>query len=57
LGANTLLHGKVEGTNESFTASMQGVHLLTDKNTHIRFGIQPGKSHLFDVETGLRRVG
>ncbi len=57
LGANTLLHGKVEGTNESFTASMQGVHLLTDKNKQIRFGIQPGKSHLFDVETGLRRVG
>ncbi len=57
LGANTLLHGKVEGTGESFTASMQGVHLLTDKNARIRFGIQPGKTHLFDAETGLRRAG
>ncbi|MDG1470090.1 MAG: sn-glycerol-3-phosphate ABC transporter ATP-binding protein UgpC [Ascidiaceihabitans sp.] len=56
LGANTLLHGKLAGTAESFTASMQGVHLLTDKNAQIRFGIQPGKAHLFDVETGLRRA-
>ena len=56
LGANTLLHGKLAGTTENFTASMQGVHLLTDKNAQIRFGIQPGKAHLFDVETGLRRA-
>lgn len=55
LGANTLLHGRLSPSDETFTASMQGVHLLTDKNARIRFGIQPGKAHLFDVETGLRR--
>lgn len=56
LGANTLLHGKLVGSSEVFTASMQGVHLLNDKNMQIRFGIQPGKAHLFDVDSGLRRT-
>jgi sn-glycerol 3-phosphate transport system ATP-binding protein len=54
LGANTLLHGKIVGFTESFTISLQGVHLLTDKNREVRFCVQPGKAHLFDVETGLR---
>ncbi|WP_299024062.1 sn-glycerol-3-phosphate ABC transporter ATP-binding protein UgpC [uncultured Sulfitobacter sp.] len=57
LGANTLLHGKLDGTDESFTASMQGVHLLSDDTRVLRFGIQPGKAHLFDAATGLRRTG
>jgi sn-glycerol 3-phosphate transport system ATP-binding protein len=56
LGANTLLHGTLEGTTENFTASMQGVHLLADKHSQIRFGIQTGKAHLFDVLSGLRRT-
>lgn len=56
LGANTLLHGKLTGTSQSFTASLQGVHLMADTNPQLRFGIQPGKSHLFDVQTGLRRT-
>ena len=56
LGANTLLHGKLDGTTESFTASMQGVHLLKDGPSQIRFGIQTGKAHLFDAGTGLRRT-
>jgi sn-glycerol 3-phosphate transport system ATP-binding protein len=57
LGANTLLHGKMTGASQSFTVSLQGVHLLTDNNREMRFVIQPGKAHLFDVDTGLRRTG
>jgi sn-glycerol 3-phosphate transport system ATP-binding protein len=56
LGANTLLHGTLEGTAESFTASMQGVHLLANKQSQIRFGIQTGKAHLFGSGSGLRRT-
>ena len=57
LGANTLLHGKLNPSGEAFTASMQGVHLLADTTKPLRFGIQPGKMHLFDVASGLRRTG
>ena len=55
LGANTLLHGVLAGSTEGFTASMQGVHLLTDGAREVRLGVQPGKAHLFDAESGLRR--
>lgn len=54
LGANTLLHCELAQTRESFTASLQGVHILSDTNASMRFSIEPEKSHLFDVETGLR---
>jgi sn-glycerol 3-phosphate transport system ATP-binding protein len=56
LGANTLLHCELVGTDESFTASLQGVHVLDGANTSMRFSIQPAKSHLFDIDTGLRRA-
>ncbi len=57
LGANTLLHGALEGAIDGFTVSLQGVHLLSSDNNDMRFSIQPGKAHLFDADTGLRRVG
>ncbi|GAA6177548.1 sn-glycerol-3-phosphate ABC transporter ATP-binding protein UgpC [Sulfitobacter pacificus] len=57
LGANTLLHGVVDGVSGNFTASLQGVHLMEQANKELRFSIQPGKAHLFDVDTGLRRIG
>ncbi|MHA6265150.1 sn-glycerol-3-phosphate ABC transporter ATP-binding protein UgpC [Arenibacterium sp. CAU 1754] len=56
LGANTLLHGRLAGARENCTVSMQGVHLVTDYDRDLRFGIQPGKAHLFDAATGLRRT-
>ncbi len=56
LGANTLLHCELAGTHESFTASLPGVHTLNRADSALRFSIQPGKSHLFDVGTGLRRT-
>ena len=56
LGANTLLHGAVDGVSGNFTASLQGVHLMDQPSKELRFAIQPDKAHLFDVDTGLRRV-
>ena len=55
LGANTLLHGVLAHTGESFTVSLQGVHLLTDATKEMRLSVQPGKSHVFDTASGLRR--
>ncbi|PYG25036.1 ABC transporter ATP-binding protein [Pelagimonas varians] len=57
LGANTLLHGMLDGSSESFTISLQGVHLMPDTNTPRSFRIEEGKAHVFDAETGLRRTG
>ncbi len=56
LGANTLLHCELLGTNDSFTASLPGVHVLSGEQNAMQFSIQPMKSHLFDIETGLRRT-
>jgi len=56
LGANTLLHGTLKNTAEAFTISLQGVHLFDTQNSDHAFSIEDGKAHLFDVDTGLRRL-
>lgn len=56
LGANTLLHGQLAATLESFTASLPGVHFLQKDLPERRFKVQPGKAHLFDAGSGLRRA-
>jgi sn-glycerol 3-phosphate transport system ATP-binding protein len=56
LGANTLLHGVLTGMPDSFTVSLQGVHVLSANNKDMGFSMEPGKTHLFDIETGLRRT-
>jgi sn-glycerol 3-phosphate transport system ATP-binding protein len=56
LGANTLLHGTLTETSESFTVSLQGVHLLANNSAAQGFSIEDGKAHLFDAATGLRRT-
>ena len=56
LGANTLLHGTLAGGAAQFTASLQGVHLMSSRAGELRFSIQPGKAHVFDAATGVRRV-
>jgi sn-glycerol 3-phosphate transport system ATP-binding protein len=56
LGANTLLHGRLGGAADAFTVSLQGVHLLPEAGAEMRFRVQPGKGHLFDIETGVRRT-
>ncbi|WP_299620836.1 sn-glycerol-3-phosphate ABC transporter ATP-binding protein UgpC [uncultured Tateyamaria sp.] len=57
LGANTLLHGVLEGLDGGFTVSLQGVHLMPETTTARGFRIEPGKAHVFDPESGLRRTG
>jgi sn-glycerol 3-phosphate transport system ATP-binding protein len=56
LGANTLLHGALEGASDPFTISLQGVHLLQGASDTQGLSIAPGKAHIFDAGTGLRRV-
>ncbi|WP_417248139.1 ABC transporter ATP-binding protein [Celeribacter sp.] len=53
LGANTLLHGRLDGTNEAFTLSLAGVHHAVTGET-IRFSVDPENLHFFDPETGQR---
>ena len=56
LGANTLLHGKLDNHPDSFTVSLQGVHPMSQSGKRMQFSIQPGQAHVFDTETGVRRV-
>ena len=56
LGANTLLHGSLAGDDGVFTVSLPGVHLLSPDNSEQSFVIQSGKAHVFERDSGLRRV-
>ena len=52
LGANTLLHGRLDGTPHAFTASLPGVH--RDVGGTMRLRPEAGALHLFDAQTGER---
>jgi sn-glycerol 3-phosphate transport system ATP-binding protein len=54
LGANTLLHGFLTTTRESFTVSLPGVHQLPTGDTPMRLSIDPAHIHLFDPQSGKR---
>lgn len=54
LGANTLIHGKLDGSDDLFTAAINGVHLLSKSDENLRLSIPPEKVYLFDQESGLR---
>jgi sn-glycerol 3-phosphate transport system ATP-binding protein len=54
LGANTLLHGHLEGSETVFTASLPGVHLQTKSSEAVRLAVAPENIHLFDRDTGKR---
>ena len=56
LGANTLLHGAIEGSGAGFTVSLQGVHQLPTDASERCFRIEQGKAHVFDEDSGLRRT-
>ena len=56
LGANTLLHGAIEGSGAGFTVSLQGVHQLPTDASARCFRIEQGKAHVFDENSGLRRT-
>ena len=54
LGANTLIHGKLEGNNELFTASLDGIHHFSKSDKMLRLSIAPENVYLFDLNSGLR---
>ena len=53
LGANTLLHGRLDGTSNAFTISLPGVHYAVAGQV-IRFSVDPKYMHFFDMESGQR---
>jgi len=55
LGANTLLHGKLNATGNDITVSLQGVHTLSPGTT-IRFAAMNASLHIFDVVDGMRVI-
>jgi len=54
IGANTLIHGKLENSNEILVASISGVVKEDTIGKNINLSIQDNKLHLFDTNTDLR---
>jgi len=54
LGANTLIHGRLENSSIPLTVSISGVHEIKPESNAMRFTIEPGNIHLFDAATGER---
>ncbi len=53
LGANTLIHGVLEGTERDMVVSLDGIRDIGE-GTVLGFSIRPGAMHLFDAGTGRR---
>ncbi len=53
LGANTLIHGTLEGTEREMVASLPGIHQL-EPGRVLGFLIRPDELHQFDSKTGKR---
>jgi len=53
LGAVTLLHGHLNGTDSEFVASMPG-HVTAPPDTLMRFAVAAENLHLFDPDSGQR---
>ena len=56
LGANTLIHGTLDGVAQDFVASLPGVHREADLPETLRVSVPAEAMHLFDAATG-RRIG
>ncbi|MEL7257676.1 MAG: sn-glycerol-3-phosphate ABC transporter ATP-binding protein UgpC [Pseudomonadota bacterium] len=54
LGANTLLHGRLDSINADVTISLPGVHTMSAEPAPMRFAAQPGMIHLFNSTSGHR---
>ncbi|QPZ92191.1 ABC transporter ATP-binding protein [Thioclava electrotropha] len=54
LGANTLLHGTLEGRGEAMTAALPGVHMEKEAVGQVRLSVNAEDLHLFDPKTGQR---
>lgn len=57
LGANTLIHGKLNGTSHSMTASVSGVFELGQNPNAICFSIEQKNMHVFGAKDGQRISG
>ncbi|MEO3417140.1 sn-glycerol-3-phosphate import ATP-binding protein UgpC [Roseovarius sp. CAU 1744] len=53
LGANTLLHGTLDGSDEQIVVSLPG-HVAASPGTIMSFGFEQQNIHLFDPQTGKR---
>ena len=56
LGANTLLHGRLQGNGTAFTASLPGVHVNPAADGVLALAVSADDLHLFDPGSGLRLV-
>jgi len=54
LGANTLLHGSLQGSGVALTASLAGIHQLPRSEETLKLAVVPENVHLFDKTTGQR---
>lgn len=55
LGANTLLHGSLNGSGEALTASLAGIHYLPQSDQAMKLCVAAEDIHLFDKST-LQRI-
>jgi sn-glycerol 3-phosphate transport system ATP-binding protein len=53
LGASTLVHGKLQGTETSFVVSLDGIQ-TAEIGTVLSFAVSKKTLHLFDADTGKR---
>ena len=53
LGADTLIHGHLDGDGAALTIRLPDIHPVA-KNSRIRVSVSPLKIHLFDPLTGMR---
>ena len=53
LGADTLIHGHLEGDGAPVTLRLPDIHPVT-KHSRIRISVAPEKIHLFDPQSGMR---
>ncbi len=56
LGASTLIHGRLAGSDVNVTASLPGVHNMQSSSKRIRLTVSPENIHVFDNPTGRRIV-
>ena len=54
IGANTLIHGKLENSDEVLVASISGVLNENKIGKNINLSFPNDKLHLFDTSTDLR---
>jgi sn-glycerol 3-phosphate transport system ATP-binding protein len=54
LGANTLVHGVLKGTNSPIVASLPGIHSEKHLTSTLNFMIPAELLHFFDVDSGKR---